>query len=348
MERVITCSEAIREAIDQEMARDENVIILGQGITDAKGTWGTTIHLQSKYGSDRVFDTPLAEEGMTGVAIGAALAGLRPIHVHIRMDFLLLAMNQLINIAAKARYMYGGTVKVPLVVRAVIGRSWGQGAQHSQALHSVLAHIPGLKVVMPATAYDAKGCLTAAIRDDNPVVFVEHRMVHMAKSHVPQEPYTVPLGRARVLAAGDQATVVATSHMAMEAMRARSLLEQMGLSIEVIDPVTISPLDMKTILESVGKTRRLLVVDNGWLNCGISAEVLAQAAEHFQDQTPIRVGRLGFAPVTCPTTKILEREFYPDARRIAAKAAELIDPKRSFSLPAEIEAPEIREFKGPF
>src|SRR5580692_2962644 len=181
MERIITCGEAIREAIDQEMALDERVIVLGQGIDDAKGMWGTTLRLQGKYGHDRVFDTPLAEDGMTGIAIGAALAGLRPIHVHIRMDFLLLTMNQLVNIAAKSRYMFGGQVSVPIVVRSVIGKSWGQGAQHSQGLHSLFMHIPGLKVVAPSTPYDAKGALIASIRDNNPVMFVEHRMLHFQK-----------------------------------------------------------------------------------------------------------------------------------------------------------------------
>jgi pyruvate/2-oxoglutarate/acetoin dehydrogenase E1 component len=348
MERVIKCSEAIREAIDQEMAVDERVIVLGQGIDDAKGMWGTTLGLQEKYGSERVFDTPLAEDGITGVAIGAALAGLRPIQTHIRMDFLILAMNQLVNIAAKSRYMYGGSVKVPLVVRAVIGRSWGQGAQHSQALHAWFAHIPGIKVVMPATAYDAKGCLIQAIRDDNPVLFVEHRMVHQAQSHVPPESYTVPLGRARILAKGEQLTLVATGHMVMESMRAAAALEKIGISIEVIDPVTISPLDMETILASMQKTRRLLVVDNAWLNCGFSAEVLARAAEHFQGQSGIQYGRLGFAAVTCPTTKVLEREFYPDVPRIAAKAAEMIAPGRSLPDLRLEEAPEITQFRGPF
>jgi pyruvate/2-oxoglutarate/acetoin dehydrogenase E1 component len=347
MERIITCGEAIREAIDQEMALDERVIVLGQGIDDAKGMWGTTLRLQNKYGHDRVFDTPLAEDGMTGVAIGAALAGLRPIHTHIRMDFLVLAMNQLVNIAAKARYMYGGSVKVPLVVRAVIGRSWGQGAQHSQALHSWFAHIPGIKVVMPATAYDAKGCLIEAIRDDNPVLFIEHRMVHVAQSHVPIESYTVPLGQARVLAAGEQLTLVATGHMVMESMRARALLEAAGYSVEVIDPVTISPLDTATIFASIEKTGRLFVVDNAWLNCGFSAELIARAAEHFQGR-PVQFARLGFAPVTCPTTKVLENEFYPDVRRIGNQAAEMIAPGRPAPIGPQQEAPEIKRFKGPF
>src|SRR5580658_1672719 len=208
MDRVLTYSQALHEAIEQEMQRDSSVFMMGQGIDDFKGFYGTTTGLARKYGADRVFDTPLSEEGMTGVAIGAALAGMRPIHTHIRMDFMLLAMNQIINMAAKSRYMFGGQVSVPIVIRCVIGRSWGQGAQHSQGLHGLFMHFPGLRVVAPTTPYDAKGCLIQSIRDGNPVIFVEHRMIHFQKGHVPEEPYTVPLGKARVLGQGKDVTLV--------------------------------------------------------------------------------------------------------------------------------------------
>src|SRR5438552_9420917 len=229
MDRILTYAEALLEATEQEMARDSSVILLGIGVDDFKGTWGTTKDLHLKFGSDRVFDTPIAEDGMTGVAIGAALAGLRPIHVHIRMDFLLLAMNQLVNIAAKSRYMYGGQVSVPIVVRSVIGRSWGQGAQHSQGLHSYFAHVPGLKIVAPSTPYDAKGCLIASIRDNDPVMFVEHRMIHFQKGHVPQDLYTVPFGKARVLTEGTDVTLVGISYMAVECLRAQKYLSEIGI-----------------------------------------------------------------------------------------------------------------------
>src|SRR5438093_13129005 len=184
------------------MTRDPSVIVLGLGVDDFKGLYGTTRGLQDEFGPERVFDTPLSEDGLPGVAIGAAMAGLRPIHVHIRMDFVLLAMNQIVNMAAKARYMYGGAVSVPIVVRSIIGRSWGQGAQHSQALHALFMHVPGLRVVAPATPYDAKGCLIAAVRDNDPVIFVEHRLLHGQRGYVPEHPYEVPFGRARVLAPG--------------------------------------------------------------------------------------------------------------------------------------------------
>ena len=282
MERELTYAEAIHEATEGEMARDPSVIVLGLGVDDFRGIYGTTKGLSEKFGGERVFDTPLSEDAMTGVAIGAALGGLRPIHVHIRMDFLLLAMNQLVNMAAKMRYMFGGALSVPLVVRAIIGRSWGQGAQHSQGLHAMFMHVPGLKVVAPTTPYDAKGCLTTAIRDDDPVIFVEHRLVHALRGPVPGGEYTVPFGRARVLAPGGDVTVVGISHMVVECLRAARHLEGTGIAAEVIDPITLSPLDTDTIVQSVRKTGRLLVVDTAWLCCGAGAEIVTRVVERLQ------------------------------------------------------------------
>ena len=355
MARMLTYAEAIREATENEMARDSSIMVLGIGVDDFKGIYGTTAGLVEKFGSDRVVDTPLSEDAMTGVAIGAALAGLRPIHVHIRMDFLLLAMNQLVNIAAKSRYMYGGAVCVPIVVRAIIGRSWGQGAQHSQGLHSFFMHVPGLKVVAPSTPYDAKGCLIQSIRDNNPVVFVEHRLIHYQKGHVPESDYTMPFGRARVLLEGSDITLVGISHMAVECLRAKRYLDDMGLCAEVIDPVSLSPLDIDTIVASVEKTGKLFVVDTAWTACGASAEIMAQVTEHLGNaKTECR--RMGFAPVTCPTTKNLENHFYPDAHKIATAAYRMVhgnnvspvfNQECKISIPSEA-SPETVEFKGPF
>lgn len=343
MSRIISYAEAICEGTAQEMERDAQVVVIGQGVDDFKGFVGTTSGLVEKFGPDRVMDTPVAEDGMTGVAIGMALAGLRPIHTHIRMDFMLLAVNQLLNIAAKSRYMSGGAVQVPLTVRTVIGRSWGQGAQHSQGLHALYAHVPGLKVVAPSTPYDAKGCLISAIRDNNPVIFVEHRLAHLSKGIVPRELYTMPLGKARVLAPGSDVTIVGISHQVVECMRAANKLGGVGLSAEVIDPVTLNPLDIETILISAGKTRHLLVVDTAWTFCGMTAEIVAQVSERSPG---IRCRRLGFAPVPCPTTRNLENLFYPSASKIAAAAHELVRGT-AWQPPDEI-APEIIEFKGPF
>jgi len=343
MIRTISYAAAICEATDQEMSRDSHVILLGQGVDDFKGFVGTTKGLAQKFGANRVMDTPLSEDGMTGVAIGLALAGLRPIHTHIRMDFTLLAINQIVNIAAKCHYMFGGTVTVPLTIRTVIGRSWGQGAQHSQGLHAMFAHVPGLKVVAPSTPFDAKGCLISAIRDDNPVIFVEHRMAHLSNGIVPEELYTVPLGKARVLAAGCDVTLVGISYMAVECLRAAHKLAEIGIQAEVIDPVTLVPLDIETIITSVRQTLHLVVADTAWNFCGMTAEIVAQVAEHVPGVT---VKRIGFAHVPCPTTKNLETCFYPNSATIAGAAHELVRGKPW--QPAHEDALEIIEFKGPF
>ena len=347
MDRVLTFSQALHEAIEQEMTRDPSVFMLGQGIDDFKGFYGTTKGFVEKFGEQRIFDTPLSEDAMTGVAIGAAIAGQRPILTHIRMDFMLLSMNQLINMAAKMRYMFGGQVSVPLVVRSVIGRSWGQGAQHSQGLHSLFMHFPGLRVVAPTTPFDAKGLMTTSIRDNNPVIFVEHRMVHFQKGHVPVESYTVPFGKCRVLSPGNDVTLVGVSHAAVECMRAAGVLAEKGISAEVVDPVSLSPMDTTGIAESVRKTGRLLVVDSSWAFGGASAEIVTGVAEKLQGQKPFSFARLGFAPVVCPTTKALESLFYPTAQSIAARAYALITGKTDWT-PQHVEAPEILEFKGPF
>lgn len=348
VEREIGFVDAVQEALDQEMGRDKSVIVFGLDVDDPKAILGTTRDLPQKYGADRVFGTPLAEDAMTGAAIGMALAGLRPVHIHIRMDFLALAMNQLINIAAKSRYTFGGQVSVPLVVRAMIGRSWGQGAQHSQALHSFFMHVPGLKVVAPSNPYDAKGCLIAAIRDDNPVIYVEHRLVHYQKGPVPAEAYEVLPGKARVTASGKDVTLVGISYMQLECIRARRYLEAVDIQAEVIDPIWLSPLDLETIFASVRKTRRLVIVDNGWTTCGAAAEIAAQVAQHFEGNADIRIRRMGFAPVTCPTTPSLEAAFYPNPRNIASMAHKIVSGDKTDWFPEERHDLKSYEFKGPF
>jgi pyruvate/2-oxoglutarate/acetoin dehydrogenase E1 component len=330
------------------MARDPSVVLFGLDVDDPKAIQGTARGLAEKYGAARVFGTPLSEDAMTGAAVGMALAGLRPIHVHIRMDFLMLAMNQLVNVAAKTRYMYGGRAEVPLVVRAMIGKSWGQGAQHSQGLHSFFMHVPGLKVVAPTTPHDAKGCLAAAVREDDPVLYVEHRLLHSQKGPVPEGSYTVRPGRARVTAVGDDVTVVGISWMQVECLRARRYLADVGVSAEVIDPVWLSPLDIDTIVASVEKTGRLLVVDSAWLCCGAAAEIIAQVAERLQGVRGLRLRRLGFAPTTCPTTPALEELFYPNARTVAAAARDLVEGTTTGWMPEPRDDLQGTEFKGPF
>lgn len=345
-QRELSYVEAIREATDQEMAADPDVILFGLDVDDPKAIQGTTRGLVDAYGPKRVFGTPLSEDAMTGVAIGAALAGLRPIHVHIRMDFLLLAMNQLINIAAKSRYMYGGQVSVPMVVRAMIGKSWGQGSQHSQGLHSFFMQVPGIKVVAPTTPYDAKGCLIAAIRDPDPVLYVEHRLLHFSRGLVPFAPFQVKPGKARIVATGGAVTLVGVSHMLAECYRAHHYLSDAGVDAEVIDPVWLSPLDLGTVVASVRKTRRLCVVDNGWVTCGAGAEIVSAVVEAMSGEA-VSVKRLGFAPSTCPPSPSLEGAFYPNARTIAGAALELVEGRAGW-LPDERSDLKEVAFKGPF
>jgi len=346
-DRQLSYGEALLEATTQEMERDPNVFVFGLGVDDVKGMYGTTKDLHVRFGALRNFDTPLSEDAMTGMAIGAALAGMRPIHVHQRMDFLLLCMNQLVNLASKASYAFGGSHSVPMVVRAIIGRSWGQGAQHSQAFHSFFMHVPGLKVFAPTTPHDAKGCMIAAIRDNNPVIFMEHRMLYGNRGVVPAEPYEVPFGKSRVLTHGEDLTIVAVSHMVVEALRAYHHLLDVGIHAEVIDPVTLSPPDMKTVMKSLHRTGRLLVVDNSWTSAGASAEIVAQAVERMNGSRKLVARRMGFAPTPCPTTKPLENLFNPNARTIASTAFAMVKGRADW-VPEGEEAREIAEFKGPF
>jgi pyruvate/2-oxoglutarate/acetoin dehydrogenase E1 component len=348
VERVLSYIQAIREATDQEMERDPSVVVFGLDADDPKRIQGTTAGLLEKYGAERVFGTPLSEDAMSGAAIGMALAGLRPIHVHIRMDFVMLAMNQLVNVAAKSRYMYGSQVSVPMVVRAMIGRSWGQGAQHSQGLYSFFMNVPGLRVVAPTNPHDAKGTLIQAIRENNPVVYVEHRFLHFQKGPVPDQPYVVPMDRARIAVAGTDVTLVGISYAQTECLQAQQYLRDIGISAEVIDPIWLSPLDTETIAASVKKTGRLLVVDNGWVTCGASAEIVSQVIERLQGVVDIRVKRMGFAAVTCPPTPILEQAFYTNGPKVAAAAHDLVEGKPTGWLPAERAELRQIEFRGPF
>jgi len=348
--RLLRYVDALREGTEQEMARDPRVFVFGLDVDDHKAIQGSTRGLLERFGPQRVFTTPLSEDAMTGVAIGAAMAGMRPIHVHIRNDFMLLAMNQLVNVAAKAHYMYGGRVRVPLVVRSMIGKSWGQGAQHSQALHALFMHVPGLKVVMPSNAHDAKGCLIGAIRDDNPVILIEHRLLYFTDAYVPSAPFTVDFGRARICTPGDAVTVVGISNMVLECLRAQELVAEIGIHSEVIDPISLVPLDLETILASARRTRRLLVVDNGWTNCGASAEILARVAEAAGPRSGIELKRLGFAPTTCPTSPWLEQHFYPTAATIAQAIHTMVTGTAGGWVP-DAERAQLahqRHFRGPF
>ncbi len=347
MTRTISYCEALREAVVQEMDRDPSVFVYGIGVPDHKSIFGTTQGLVQRFGPERCFDTPLAEDTMTGFGLGAALNGLRPINVHIRVDFLLLAMNQLANMVSAYRYLSGGTLEVPLVIRAVIGRGWGQGFQHSKGMYSTFAHVPGLKVVLPTTPRDAKGLLTAAIRDDNPVVFVEHRWLYWQEGEVPEEPFVLPLSGANVLREGTDVTVVATSWMNVEALKAAEILSQRGVSVEIVDPRVIAPFDETLIVKSVNKTRRCIVADNDWLNCGFSAEVAARVSDKCFGSLVTPVRRIGFAETPCPTARHLEDAFYPNAVDIIRTVEDMLNLD-STDLSREDFYTHERRFQGPF
>lgn len=345
--RRISYSQALNEAMVQEMDRDPKVFVYGIGVPDHKRVFGTTSGLVEKFGRERCFDTPLAEDAMTGFGLGAAICGMRPVHIHIRTDFLLLAMNQLVNMVASYTYGTNGRAKVPFVVRAVVGRGWGQGFQHSKSLHSFFAHIPGIKVVLPTTPRDAKGLLTAAIRDDNPVVCIEHRWLYWAEDEVPEKPYVIPIGESQILRSGSDVTIVATSWLNVEAMHAARILARHGVEVEIVDPRTISPFDDSLVIESVKKTGRVIVADNDWLPCGFGAEVVARIAEKAYGALKAPVRRLGFAFTPCPTARILENEFYPGAQKILEAVLELLG-RSPINLTGEDFFSHERRFRGPF
>lgn len=342
--RKISFCAAINEALHGEMARDQNVFLYG-----GEGSiFGSNNGLLERFGPDRVFVTPIAENALTGFGIGAAMRGMRPIYNHIRVDFLLLAMDQLVNMASTAYYGSGGQVKVPMVVRAAIGRGWGQGFQHSKSMQSTFAHFPGLKVIMPTTPHDVKGLLTSAIRDDNPVICLEHRWLYWQEDYVPEHSYTIPIGKGNILRKGNDLTIVATSWMNVEAFKAAEILSnKRGVEIEIVDPRTITPLDEEIILESVEKTGHCLVADNDWVFCGFSAEVAAIVSEKCFGKLKSPVQRMGFAHTPCPTVRVLENEFYPNAVSIIRK----VEEKLKLS-PTDLEGENFysheNRFTGPF
>lgn len=354
--RELKYREAIDEGTRQAMAADDSIFLFGVGVDDAKGIFGTTRGAFEEFGAARVFDTPLSESALTGVAVGAAISGMRPLLVHARNDFLMLTMDQIVNNAAKWRYMCGGRLRVPMVIRAIIGRGWGQAAQHSQSLQALFAHIPGLHVIMPAMPCDAKGLIMSALRADGPVICLEHRWLYDRSGPVPPEPYTVPLGQAAVLRQGSDVTIVAISLMVWEALDAARLLEADGLSAEVIDLRTIRPLDAGTILASVARTGRLVVADTSWRAFGVGAEVAARVAEEALDALRGPIVRVGLMDAPTPASPVLEKAFYPGSREIAIAARRTFERSSrpvndAHPLDGVVStAPVVRsaEFKGPF
>ena len=317
MTKRITVKQAINEALSEEMERDERVIIVGCDVGRRGNPFRVTWGLWQKYGDSRVIDTPLSEEGFTGMALGAAATGMRPIVEILYTDWITLAMDQIVNQIAKSRYMFGGKLRVPLVIRAPVGVGGGAAAQHSQSFESWFCHVPGLKVVMPSTPYDVKGLLKAAIRDDNPVIFLEHKRSYEIEGEVPEEEYVLPLGVADVKREGKDVTIVAVSLMVHHALAAAErLAQEEGIECEVVDPRTLAPMDWDTLLASFKKTNHLVVVHEACRTCGIGAELLAELVERgfdYLDGRPIRVAGLD---VPVPYNRGLERLVVPDPQRI--------------------------------
>jgi pyruvate/2-oxoglutarate/acetoin dehydrogenase E1 component len=323
--RDLKYKDAILEATKEIMAENPSVYFMGQGATSPKAIYGTVKGLQKQFGASRVMDMPFSENGITGVAIGSALAGMRPILCFHRVDFFLRALDQLINNAAKWNYMSAGQLTVPLVIRLIMGRGWGQGPQHSQSLQSLFAHIPGLKVVMPATAADAKGLMHAAMQDNNPVIFMEHRWLHNTYGPVPDEPTFIPLGKAKVIREGTDVTIITSSYMTLEALKASHMLEKEQISAEIIDLRSIKPLDKETLIKSVRRTGRVVVTDCDWKTCGFAAEVLAILSEEaFYDlkAPPIRIT---YPDRNNPTSWSLSNHYYPTEKVIALEVLRMMN-----------------------
>lgn len=342
-ERKIKYSQALNEAVSQMMENDEKVFVMGEGVDYANGIFGSTSGFVEKFGRARVFDTPLAEDAMTGIGIGAALLGMRPIMVHARIDFLMLTMNQLVNHAAKWPYLCGGNV--PIVVRAIVGRGWGQGPQHSQSLQALFAHIPGLKVIMPVTPYDAKGMLIQAIKGNEPVICVEHRWLYEKMGDVPEEIYEVPIGRGRIARAGSDATIVAVSQMVLEALEAATILaENYCIETEVIDLRSVRPIDEAMICKSVKKTGRLVITDTGWKACGVSAEVAAIAVENVAKYLKANIARIALPDLPTPTAFSMDQEYYPGRDDIVSSVLKIFGK----GCAEKKKTDTCKKFKGPF
>lgn len=357
-EREISYAEAIREGLELSMSEDPRVIVIGEGVPDPKAIFNTTAGLRARFGESRVFDMPLSENGMTGVCIGAAISGIRPVMVHQRIDFSLLAMDQIVNNAAKWYYMFNGQSQVPLVIRMIIGRGWGQGPQHSQSLQAMFGQIPGLKVVMPTTAYDAKGILISAIEDDGPVITIEHRWLHHVRGYVPVGSYRVPLDKAKLLHEGQSITIAAFSHMSLEAfLAAKALKDCMEISVDVLDMRSVRPLDLEAVVDSLKKTGRLIIADTGSKTGGIAGELIAQVVEkafNVLKSPPVRVASPDFP---APTSFFMTEGYYPEAQEIADTVLQVLEIEKdsdsyaklcnSLSRKAFHDTPN-RDFMGPF
>ncbi|MBE3092265.1 MAG: alpha-ketoacid dehydrogenase subunit beta [Actinobacteria bacterium] len=350
--RKLNYAQAINEAMFYAMEHDKSVICFGLGVDDPKRIFGTTLGLKERFGPDRVFDMPTSENAMTGVGIGASLNGIKSVMTHQRLDFFLLAMDQLVNNAAKWHYMFGGKTSVPIVIRLLIGRGWGQGPTHSQSLQSWFAHIPGLKVVMPATASDAKGLLISSIFDNNPVIFIEHRWLHNLEGDVPEGDHRVPIGKAQRLGIGEDISIISNSYMTIEALHAIEILLENGVNCDLIDLRTVSPIDWEMVYSSVKKTGRVLVLDTSVSMCSVASEIVARVSMECFNELKCAPGRLALDDCPTPASSSLTKKFYKGAEDIIVSVGKIlgknIDSSRismQKTFPHDVPG---NWFKGPF
>ena len=352
--REITLAESINEALIMSMKKNKNVLLIGLGVDDPKGIFGTTKGIDKIFSKEkRVFDFPTAENAMTGIAIGSSIAGMKPVIVHQRVEFSLLSIEQIINQAAKWFFMNGGQKSIPIVIRLIIGRGWGQGPQHSQSLEPLFAHIPGLKVVSFSTPHNAKGILLAAIEDLNPVISFEHRWLHDIKGHVPKKYYKEPIDKAKVLKKGSKISLIASSYMVIECLRGASILKDYSISAEVIDIQSLRPLDIKTLVKSARKTKRIIIVDNGGMSYGISSEIIAKIYEELspKERSSIIIKRIGPPDNPVPSTRALAKYCYPNYINIVDEAKKMLKIKitslKKYDDKIPLDQPN-KNFMGPF
>lgn len=322
--RIMTYKDALHEATDILLEKYPEVIVMGEGVEDSAGIYGSVLNLYQKYGTERVFETPLAEQGMTGIAVGAAIVGLRPIYIHARMDFILLTLDQIINHASKYSYIFNGKASVPLVIRCIIARGWGSGAQHSQSLHSLLAHIPGLKIVFPSNPYDVKGMLITAVEDNNPVIFVEHRWLYNTTSYVPEGYYNVDYSKPNIINAGDKISIISsgyTSYQVLKLLKENPILKS---QVELIDLRSINPIDYNTIYDSVEKTGNAIIIDESWEKGSIASDIAVNIYENCSSCLKNKVQRITLPNTPTPTAQILENAFYISDEEILNSISEVL------------------------
>lgn len=355
--RNLTFSSAINEALHISMKKDKKMLCYGLGVTDPKSVFSTTMNLEKRFGSDRVFDIPTSENGITGVSIGAAINGVRSVITHQRLDFFLLAMDQLVNSAAKWYYMFGSKKSVPITIRLIMGRGWGQGPTHSQNLQSWFNHIPGLKVVMPSFPEDAKGLLISSIFDPNPVVFLEHRWLHSTTSNIKNGDYRIKIGKAKICKKGNDITIISMSYLTIEAIKAAKFLEKnFGIKSEVIDLRTIKPLDWNVVFNSVKKTGKLLVLDTGFTTGSVAAEIIAKISIekfNYMKKPPVR---LAMPDIPEPTSPALTKNLYVTSIEIIDSVLKILNKKsninkiklkKALNYPKHHDIPD-KNFEGPF